>query len=86
MTGHNQNDGRYRRRFVNWRDRPSNAASEQFVSDTAETVRKLNSWLDEHEARGVLAEAEALCASEARRQAARTAAQAEGWTAGEPGE
>jgi hypothetical protein len=82
MAGHNEQNGRYRRRFVNWADRPSNAASARFADGTAERVRELNKWLDEHQAQGVVAEATGLCAAEARRRAARAA----GWRQGEPGE
>nr|WP_221374332.1 hypothetical protein [Actinoplanes polyasparticus] len=83
----NQNGGHYRRRFVNWNERPSSSpAALNAAKDTTETVRKLNEWLDEHQAAGVVSEAVGLCAAEARRQAAQAAAQAEGWGGGDPGE
>lgn len=82
----NQND-RYRRKFVNWQDRPSNSPAARFAAqETVERVRELNEWFDQHQAAAVLSEAEALCAAEGRRRAAAAAAQAEGWERGEPGE
>jgi hypothetical protein len=86
MTGPT-NGGHYRRRFVNWSERPSNSPAARFAAaETVQRVQELNEWLDAHQAEQVVSEATAACAAEARRQAAKAAAAVEGWTAGDPGE
>lgn len=61
----------YRRRFINWADRPSNSPAARLAGDEVmRQLREMNDFLDRQQGQGVVAGAEALLAAEGRRQVA----------------
>ncbi len=77
------NGDRYNQQFVRWGSRPGNSMAARFAAGEAiRQLQEINALFDRHQVDGVIREAEALTAAEARRQAAHAA----GWKAGEPGE
>ena len=79
----NPYNDRYQQRFVRWGSRPGNSAAARLAaSEVIRQLREINALFDKHQTDSVISEAEALCAAEVRRQAAKAA----GWKQGEPGE
>ncbi len=77
------NGDRYQSRFVHWGSRPGNSLAARFAAQEAvRQLHEINALFDKHQVDGVIREAEALTAAEARRRAAKAA----GWKGGEPGE